>query len=133
MEYAGNRPEPYNRLGGGRYTASVALYLILTIVTLGLFNLYWNYRQMQACNELLERREFSWVLWILLCVVTFGLYHFYYQYKMGAGINEIQNLYDLPFTEGLPILSVVAAVVGFGVVADCIHQHELNKIDVLLD
>ena len=133
MEYAGNRPEAYSRLGGGRYTASVALYLILTIVTLGLFNLYWNYRQMQACNELLGRGEFSWLLWILLCVVTFGLYHFYYQYKMGAAINEIQDRYDLPFTEGLPILSVVAAVIGFGVIADCIHQHELNKIDALLD
>lgn len=133
MEYSGNRLDPYNRLGVGRYSASVALYLILTIVTLGLFNLYWNYRQMQACNELLERSEFSWLLWILLCVVTFGLYHFYYQYKMGAVINEIQDRYDLPFTEGLPILSVVAAIVGFGVIADCIHQHEFNKIDALLD
>ncbi len=133
MEYSGNRLDPYNRLGVGRYSASVALYLILTIVTLGLFNLYWNYRQMQACNELLERREFSWLLWILLCVVTFGLYYFYYQYKMGAVINEIQDRYDLPFTEGLPILSVVAAIIGFGVIADCIHQHELNKIDALLD
>ncbi len=133
MEYAGNRPEPDSRLGGERYSASVALYLVLTIVTLGLFNLYWNYRQMQACNELLERREFSWLRWILLCVVTFGLYHFYYQYKMGAAINEIQDRHDLPFTEGLPILSVLAAVIGFGVIADCIHQHELNKIDAWLD
>ncbi len=133
MEYAGNRPEPDSRLGGERYSASVALYLVLTIVTLGLFNLYWNYRQMQVCNELLERREFSWLRWILLCVVTFGLYHFYYQYKMGAAINEIQDRHDLPFTEGLPILSVLAAVIGFGVIADCIHQHELNKIDAWLD
>jgi len=133
VEYSGNRLDPYDRLAGGRYTASIALYLILTIVTLGLFNLYWNYRQMQACNELLERSEFSWLLWIFLCVVTFGLYHFYYQYKMGAVINEIQDRYDLPFTEGLPILSVVAAIIGFGVIADCIHQHEFNKIDALLD
>jgi len=133
LEYAGNRPEPDSRLGGERYSASVALYLVLTIVTLGLFNLYWNYRQMQVCNELLERREFSWLRWILLCVVTFGLYHFYYQYKMGAAINEIQDRHDLPFTEGLPILSVLAAVIGFGVIADCIHQHELNKIDAWLD
>jgi hypothetical protein len=32
-------------------------------------------------------------------------------------------------TDGLPMLSVVSAVLGVGVVADCIHQHELNKID----
>ena len=115
------------------HSINVPLYLLLTLFTCLLFDLYWNYRQMQACNELLERSEFNWLLWILLCVVTIGLYHFYYQYKMGAVINEIQDRYDLPFTEGLPILSVVAAIVGFGVIADCIHQHELNKIDALLD
>ena len=114
--------------GYEEYAASVALYLILTLVTVGIFNLYWNYRQMQVCNELLDRNEFSWLLWILLVVVTCGLYHLYYQYKMGAAINEIQELYDCPFTDGLPVLSLVVAILGFGIVADCVHQHELNKL-----
>ena len=48
---------------------------------------------------------------------------------MGAAINEIQYELDLPVTEGMPVLSVVAAIFGVGLVADCIHQHELNKID----
>lgn len=117
----------------GRYTANIALYLVLTLVTFFLFNLYWNYRQMQACNELLERDEFSWLLWIVLSILTFGLYHFYYQYKMGSAINEIQLRYGLPYADGLPLLSVISAILGFGVVADCIHQHELNKIDRQLD
>ena len=69
------------------------------------------------------------MLWLLLVILTCGLYHFYYQYKMGAAINEIQRLEDLPVTDGLPLLSLVAAVLGVGVVADCILQHELNAID----
>ena len=66
---------------------------------------------------------------MLLCILTCGIYHLFYQYKMGSAINEIQYELDLPVTEGLPVLSVVAAVLGVGMVADCIHQYELNRID----
>ena len=111
-----------------RYYANVPLYLVLTVVTAFVFNLYWNYRQMQACNDLLDRDEFSFLTWLLLCIVTCGIYHLFYQYKMGAAINEIQEIRDLPVTENLPVLSVIAAILGVGIVADCIHQFEINKI-----
>ncbi len=110
------------------YYASIPLYLVLTLATAFLFNLYWNYRQMLACNEMLGREEFSFVTWLLLTLLTCGIYHLYYQYCMGAAINEIQEMRDLPVTDGLPALSVVAAILGVGVVADCIHQHEINQI-----
>jgi len=108
--------------------ASVAAYLIFTIITCGIFNLYWNYRQMDACNELLGRDEFSFGMWILFSILTCGIYHFFYQYKMGLAINEIQRDRGLLVSEGLPALSVLAAIFGVGVVADCIHQIEINKI-----
>ena len=111
------------------YYASIPLYLILTLVTFFLFNLYWNYRQMLACNDMLGREEFSWPTWFLLSLLTCGIYHLFYQYKMGAAINEIQESFDMPVTEGLPLLSVIAAVAGIGILADCIHQYEINKID----
>ena len=113
-----------------RHHVSIPLYLILTLVTFFIFNLYWNYRQMVACNELLGRREFSWTIWILLSILTCGIYHLFYQYKMGAVINEIQEKLDQPVTEGLPLLSVVAAVLGVGIVADCIHQYEINRLEI---
>jgi hypothetical protein len=119
------RPPP---LEERRHAVNVPLYLVLTILTAFLFDLYWNYRQMVACNELLGRREFSWLVWFLLCIVTCGLYHFYYQYQMGAAIVEIQRNRELPYIDGLPILSVIAALLGAGIVADCIHQLEINKI-----
>ena len=111
-----------------RYGANIALYLVFTLLSCGFFNLYWNYRQMQACNELLGRDEFSWGLWLVLIIVTCGIYHFYYQYMMGAAINEIQETRGFRVTENLPMLSVVATLLGFGIVTDCIHQHELNRI-----
>jgi len=83
---------------------------------------------MEACNDLLDRDEFSFWLWLLLVLITFGLYHFYYQYQMGRAINEIQERRGLHVTEGLPILSVIATLLGVGIVADSIHQLEINRI-----
>lgn len=124
------RPRPFDEAQRGEQYrgVSIALYLVLTLLTLGLWNLYWNWRQMRACNRLLGRREFSWPLWLFLSLLTCGIYHLFYQYKMGAAINEIQHARGLALTDGLPVLSVIAAILGVGVVADCIHQHELNKI-----
>ena len=126
MNERASRPEPY--ADEYRHYANIPLYLVLTIVTAFLFNLYWNYRQMEACNDLLGRDEFSFLKWLLLCLVTCGIYHFFYQYQMGAAINEIQEARDLLVTENLPVLSVIAAILGVGIVADCIHQFEINKI-----
>lgn len=107
---------------------SIPKYLIFTILTIGIFNLYWNYRQMKACNDLLDEKEFSFLLWILLSIITFGLYHIYYQFKMGRSIVEIQKQLKMPPFDILPIISILVTVVGLSIVVDCIHQNEINKI-----
>ncbi len=129
----GYRPDPIGEPGRrweprSEHYASVPLYLLLTILTFFLFNLYWNFKQMQACNDLLGRRDFGFLSWLILTFITCGIYHLFYQYKMGSAINEIQDNLGVPVTEGLPILSVVTAIVGVGVVADCIHQYEINRL-----
>ena len=68
MDEGGYRPTPYG--DERRHYASIPLYLILTILTAFIFNLYWNYRQMVACNELLGRKEFSFLVWLLLSLVA---------------------------------------------------------------
>ena len=111
-----------------KYNLSIPLYLILTLITCGLFNLYWNYKQMEACNLLLKREDFKFVYWLLFSILTCGIYHIYYQYKMGAAIMEIQkNTNELIF-DSLPIISCLATIFGMSIVVDCIHQHEINKI-----
>jgi len=111
-----------------QYNLSIPLYLILTLITCGLFNLYWNYKQMEACNELLKREDFNFVYWLLFSILTCGIYHIYYQYKMGAAIMEIQKNADKLIFDSLPIISCLATIFGMSIVVDCIHQHEINKI-----
>lgn len=122
------RRDPRSAREEREYMLNIPLYLVLSVLTCFLFDLYWNYRQMQTCNRLLGREEFHYWIWLFLCIITLGLYHFYYQYQMGRAIVEIQRRRRLQVTEGLPVLSVAATLIGFGVVTDCIHQLEINRI-----
>jgi hypothetical protein len=107
---------------------NIGLYIVLTIVTCGLFNLYWNYRQMEACNELVGREEFGFLIWLVLSVITCGIYHFYYQYKMGSVIVEVQRKQNRAVFENLPLVSILVSCLGLFIVVDVIHQAEINKL-----
>jgi hypothetical protein len=111
-----------------KHILSIPTYLILTIVTCGLWNLIWNYKQQAACNELLGREEFKFATWLILSIVTCGLYFIYYQYKMGEVITEIQEAKGLRVNTNLPMVSLVLSLVGLSIVADVVHQSEINKI-----
>jgi hypothetical protein len=128
MDQTGITPAPFDAPPYSEHRASIPIYLILTIVTCGIFNLYWNYRQMVACNDLLRRREFGFWVWVLLSLITCGIYHIYYQYKMGAAIVEIQRNAGVEMFDKLPLISVFGTILGFSIVVDCIHQHEINKL-----
>jgi hypothetical protein len=110
------------------YDLSIPVYLILTLITCGLFNLYWNYKQMEACNYLLKRQDFKFAHWLLFSIITCGIYHIFYQYKMGSAIVEIQRNTNKAVFDSLPIISCFVTIFGLSVVVDCIHQHEINKI-----
>lgn len=111
-----------------KHNLSIPVYLILTLVTCGLYNLYWNYKQQEACNELLGREEFKFATWLILVIVTCGLYHLYYQYKMGEVIMQIQADKNQVVNLNLPVISLVLSLIGLSIVADIIHQSEINKI-----
>ena len=128
MDERAGTPAPFDAPRYSEHRAGIPLYLILTILTCGLFNLYWNYRQITACNDLLGRREFSFWVWVLLSLVTCGIYHIFYQYKMGAAIVEIQANFGRVLFDKLPVISVIVTILGFSIVVDCIHQHEINKL-----
>ncbi|MCF7907934.1 MAG: DUF4234 domain-containing protein [Candidatus Omnitrophica bacterium] len=111
-----------------QHNISIPVYLILTLLSCGFFNIYWNYRQMEACNDLLGKKEFDFWLWFLLTIVTCGIYHIFYQYKMGSAIVEIQHNKNKVVFDNLPIISVLVTIFGMTVIVDCIHQSEINKI-----
>jgi len=106
---------------------SVAAGVIFTLITCGIYSIFWNFHQMKTCNELLGREEFEPVKVYLMALVTCGIYYVYYQYCMGGVIMELQRARSQPVYEHLPLISLFLSLFGLGPIADAIHQHELNK------
>jgi hypothetical protein len=106
----------------------IVVSLLLTLVTCGIYDLYWNYKQMKVFNSFLEREEFNFWLWFFMSLLTCGVFHIYYEYQMGIALKEIQKKYNLPVEEQLPMISILLSIFGLSLVVDAIHQNEINKI-----
>lgn len=106
----------------------IAVGIILSVLTCGLYNIYWNYRQFAAMNALLGREEYNFVSWLLLSIVTCGLYHIYYEYKMGSDLYEWLKSNGREVSSNLPLIGLILSCFGLTVIADAVYQHELNKL-----
>ena len=106
----------------------IATGIVLSIVTCGFYNIYWNYRQFQAMNTLLGREEFKFVNWLLLSLVTCGLFHIYYEYKMGAELHGWLKANGRQVNDNLPVMGLLLSIFGLTIIADAVYQHEFNKL-----
>jgi hypothetical protein len=123
MEYGTNVPG-----GEKRFTSSIAMDIVLSIITCGIYGLFWTARQMKAVNHLLGWDKFSFVKWLLLSLVTCGIYHIFYEYSMAQSIVEVQEKAGRSMSSSLPVISVLLAIIGLHIVADAIQQDEINKL-----
>ena len=107
---------------------SIVSGIVLTLVTCGIYGLYWHYKQMETLNAWLGRDEFSFGAWFFLSFCTFGIYAIYYEYKMATGINEVRANNDMYVESSLPVVCVLLAIVTFDIVSIAIQQSWINKI-----
>jgi hypothetical protein len=113
---------------GREHRVDIVTGIILSLVTCGVYNLVWQYKQMRAVNALLGREEYNFVAWLLLTIVTCGIYHFYYEYKMGTDITRIARSLGQPVTNDLGVIGLLLSFFATTLVADAIYQSELNKL-----
>jgi len=116
--------KPLNR----DHELNIAAGIILSIVTCGLYNIYWNYREFQAMNDLLGREEYSFWLWFFLSLVTCGIFHIYYEYKMGSDLYQFMKANGHDANPNLPVIGLALSIFGMTIVADAVYQHEINKL-----
>lgn len=106
----------------------VAAGIIFSFISCGLYNIYWNYRQMEAMNALLGRKEYDFTKWAILTLLSCGLYHVYYEYRMGTDLHNwlVQNGH--PVNQNIAVIGLALSIVGLTVIADAVYQHEFNKL-----
>jgi len=106
---------------------AIAIAILLSIVTCGIYILYWQYKQIRILNAWLDRDEYSFVVWLLLSIVTCGIFGVYYEYKMARGINEVQQTNGFQVNKDLALICLLLAVCGLSLVSLAIQQAEINN------
>lgn len=96
--FQGTRPSG----GPLRTDRSLAVYIILSIITLGLYSYYFIYRIAQDMNEACKgdgETTGGLATFIILSFVTCGFYSLYWEYKLGNRLANNAPRYGLSFQE----------------------------------
>lgn len=109
---------------------NIALYLILSIVTCGLFGLYWEYVLVNDTNTATGNTEGkNGIVVILLNLITCGIFWWIWVYKAGEGLDAVKAK-NGGQSGNRGILYLVLSIFGLGIVAVALIQNELNELAV---
>lgn len=109
---------------------NIALYLILSIVTCGLFGLYWEYVLVNDTNIATGNTEGkNGIVVILLNLITCGIFWWIWVYKAGEGLDAVK-VKNGGQAGNRGILYLVLSIFGLGIVAVALIQNELNELAV---
>lgn len=103
---------------------SVAVCIVLSIVTCGIYGLYWLYcihqDVMDVCGYPME---VSGGMVIVLTIITCGIYGIYWSYKMGQFLDEARG------TPGgsQAVVYLLLSIFGLDIIAWALMQSELNR------
>lgn len=81
---------------------SIVMYIILTIITLGIYGYYFIYKLAQDVNEMCKddgQKTGGLVAFILLSFVTCGLYAYYWYYQVANRLQANAPKYGITVTE----------------------------------
>ncbi|MCR5485800.1 MAG: DUF4234 domain-containing protein [Clostridiales bacterium] len=105
----------------------IATAIILSIVTCGIYNIYWFIKQVDDVNRAAnDQTSFSGVVTFLLGLVTGGIYTLYWYYQAGKKIRYAQKVRGMIEKENLEILYLVLGFFSAGIISMALIQNELN-------
>lgn len=106
---------------------NIGICVILSIVTCGIYGLFWFYKLTEETNIASGNNEISPGTAILFNILTCGLYGIYWAYKMGQNIAIAQNIRGIP-TEDKSTLYLILSIFGLGLVVYILLQSDLNTL-----
>ena len=103
---------------------SIPLCIILSILTIGIYAIYWFIVMTNESNSLAPKNATaSGGLAFVLSIVTFGIYGIYWNYKMGCKVDEMNE--NPHGNTGLIYLLI--GLVGLSIINYCLAQDAINK------
>ena len=102
---------------------SIALWIILSIVTCGIMGIVWFILLTNDMNQLATEDGYQTTgcLALLLTLVTCGIYGIYWNYRMGVKMDNIKH------GGSHAVLFLLLSIFGLGIVNYCIMQSAINE------
>lgn len=101
---------------------SLVVMAILTFVTLGIYNIYWECVVQDGLKSK-TGEGFSGIVHFFLIFITFGIYDLYWQYAAGRRLEKLGGTKDNAW------LYIILAVFGVGIINMFIMQNDINKFN----
>lgn len=107
---------------------NVALCVILSIVTIGIYGLFWMAQINNCVNELADPpKKTGGVVAVLLTIITCNIYGIYWAYKMGGLLDEALAKRSMP-TQNRNVMYLILQVIGLGFVGWILMQSTINSM-----
>lgn len=115
---------------------NIAFAILFSILTFGIYSLYWLYKLHDDANALSGRTdELHPALVVVLCIVTFGIFQIYWAYTQGEKFQEEARARGSNDADECPVLYLVLQVANYfvfvgvtGIVNMALMQDRINKI-----
>ena len=81
---------------------SLLIFVLLNILTLGLYGWFFVYSVARDVNQACEgdgQKTSGLIKYILLCIITCGIYSLIWEYSLGNRLSENARKYNLYFSE----------------------------------
>ena len=105
---------------------NLVVCILLSIITCGLYSLYWFVCLTDDTNALSNEADTSGGTALLLTIITCGIYGFIWAYRMGEKIDKAKQMRNIPAGNG-GLLYLLLYLFG-GLIAYALIQHEVNTL-----
>jgi cytochrome bd-type quinol oxidase subunit 2 len=104
----------------------IALAVVFTIITCGLYGIYWFIVMTDESNRISDDNKTSGGMAFLFSLITCGIYGIYWNYKMGKKLYEAGQKYGKVINDN-SIIYLILSIFGCSLINYCLIQSDLNK------
>lgn len=106
---------------------SVGLAIILSLITCGIYGIYWFIVMTNDVGKLSGDSTFTGGKHFLLTLVTCGIWSLIWAYQVGKQLGEAQRQRGLMVSDN-SVLYLVLSFFGLGIITMALVQLDVNKL-----
>jgi hypothetical protein len=106
---------------------SIASAIILTLITCGIYGIYWFIVLTDDVGKLSGDSTFTGGKHFLLTLLTCGIWSFIWAYQIGKHVGEVQRHRGQMVSDN-SALYVILTIFGLGIITHALVQLDVNKL-----